>query len=62
MSILVIFEMPLSFMQPPQKALPSRPFGPYKQSGALSADPEKFLHSYYNKAVNGKPAFLMRNL
>lgn len=54
--------MPLSFMQLPQKALPSRPFGPYKQSGALSADPEKFLHSYYNKAVNGKPAFLMRNL
>ena len=39
-----------------------RPVGPYKQSGPLSADPEKFLHSYYNKAVNGKPAFLMRNL
>ena len=39
-----------------------KPVGPYKQSGPLSADPEKFLHSYYNKAVNGKPAFLMRNL
>ena len=39
-----------------------RPVGPYKQSEPLSADPEKFLHSYYNKAVNGKPAFLMRNL
>ena len=39
-----------------------RPVWPYKQSGPLSADPEKFLHSYYNKAVNGKPAFLMRNL
>ena len=39
-----------------------RPVWPYKQSGPLSADPEKFLHSYYNKVVNGKPAFLMRNL
>ena len=35
--------------------------GPALQSGPLVLT-QKILHSYYNKAVNGKPAFLMRNL
>jgi len=52
-SIFVIMLYASFFFQKPARAV--------QQSEPQSAG-SKILHSYYNKAVNGKPPFLMRKL